>query len=246
MLKDGKFDQEFMVPSYMLDSYVQLTPVCLMAELQEVAASHCSVFKLSGIDLKPLNLFWVLSRMHVQIERIPLWHEKLTVRTWEKPHSYISQPRDFQVLDEQGNVIVRAASIWAIIDAKSKPQKLEDFDMDIRTPIDEDALTTKAFPRMPAAPKLENPTFKTVLHSDIDLNEHVNNTKYLQWVLDEWGHDFCMQHPIEEISIHFISQLWPGNQYYISQQQINEHEWKHTIYAQDDHREVCQMWMKVR
>lgn len=246
MLTDGKYDQIFEVPAYMVDSDVQLSPVGIMAEIQEVAAAHCGTFGLSGIDLRPLNLFWVLSRMHVQIERFPLWHEKLVFRTWEKPHSYISQPRDFIVLDEKGDVIIRATSIWAIINVESKPQKLDDFDREGRFMIKEDALTTKAFPRMPAAPKLENPSFRTVRYSDIDLNNHVNNTKYLQWVLDEWGYDFCKNHPIKEISIHFISQLWPDNQYYVSQQQINEKEWKHTIYAQDDEREVCQMWMKLR
>lgn len=244
MLENGKFSQQLVLPSYMIDNRVEMTPVSLQGMLQEVAAAHCELFKLSGIDLKPLNLFWVLTRLHIQIERFPLWHEQLTFQTWEKPHSFISQPRDFVVFDEAGNTIIRATSIWAIIDAHSKPQKLDDFDKEERLPLKEDAVTTKAFPRMAAATKPANPVLRKVLHSDIDLNEHVNNTRYLQWVLDDMGHEFCSSHHIQEMSIHFISQLFPGDKYYIGKQEQGDGSWLMTIFAADDDREVCRFWMK--
>ena len=100
MIEEGRFILPIQVPIHMVDSRVEMTPVSLFCILQESAAAHCDYFHLSGIDLKPYNLFWVLTRMHVQIERMPVWHEKLTIKTWEKPHSFISQPRDFLVFDE--------------------------------------------------------------------------------------------------------------------------------------------------
>lgn len=242
--KNGIFEQDLSVAAYMVDNQVLMTPVCLTGVLQETAAAHCGEFKLSGIDLKPLNLFWVLTRMHVQIKRFPHWHEKIRIQTWEKSHSYISQPRDFLIIDEQGDTIVRASSIWAIINGQSKPQKLEDFDWEGRFPLEENAVTTKAFPRMAAAPKPDLPVVHQVLHSDIDLNEHVNNTKYLQWVLDEMGHDFCTRHQPTEISIHFISQLFPGDKYYIGKQEQSDGSWLMTVFAADDDREICRFWMK--
>ena len=233
------------VPIHMVDSRVEMTPVSLFCILQESAAAHCDSFHLSGIDLKPYNLFWVLTRMHVHVERMPRWHEKLTILTWEKPHSFISQPRDYLVFDEAENIIVRGTSIWAIIDKDSKPVKLEDFDRPDRFPLKEDAMTVKAFPRLPAAPMPGNPIYHKVQHSDIDLNEHVNNTKYLQWVMDEIGHNFFLHHDVKEVSVHFISQLFPENQYFIGYQQLDETDSIHSVYAADDQREVCRIWMRA-
>lgn len=245
MIEDGKFIQQMLVPVHMVDSRVQITPVGLFCVLQEAAAAHCEYFKLSGLDLRPYNLFWVLTRMHVQIVRMPIWHEKLTIKTWEKPHSFISQPRDFMVYDEKGEVIVRGTSIWAIIDKEAKPARTEDFERPERCPLTENAMTVKAFPRLSAVPMEEHPVLHRVLHSDIDLNEHVNNTKYLQWVMDDMGHDFFVHHDVKEVSVHFISQLFPNDEYSISHQPIDNNSSVHSIYAADDSREVCRIWMKV-
>lgn len=245
MIEEGRFLMPIQVPIHMVDSRVEMTPVSLLCILQESAAAHCDHFHLSGIDLKPYNLFWVLTRMHVHVERMPQWHEKLTIKTWEKPHSFISQPRDFLVFDEAGEIVVRGTSIWAIIDKESKPVKLEDFDRDDRYPLKDDAMIVKSFPRLPAAPMPENPVLHKVQHSDIDLNEHVNNTRYLQWVMDEMGHDFFLHHDIKEVSVHFISQLFPENQYFIGHQQLDETGSIHSVYAADDQREVCRIWMRA-
>lgn len=231
---------ELVVPSYLVDNHVALSPVGLLGILQETAASHCGVFHLSGLDLKPKGFFWILSRMHIQIERLPLWSEKITIQTWERPHSFISQPREFQIIDPKGETIVRASSMWAIIDCNSKPQKLEQFDCEGRYPLDQEALTVKAFPRFTSAPLSEEAVLKTALHSDIDLNEHVNNTRYLQWAMDALGHDFWTKYAVTEINIHFISQIFPGNGYYVGIQHENKSV-LFTIYAADDRREVCKI-----
>lgn len=233
------------VPIHMVDSRVEMTPVSLFCILQESAAAHCEYFKLSGLDLRPYNLFWVLTRMHVQIERMPIWHEKLTIKTWEKPHSFISQPRDFMVYDEKGEIIVRGSSIWAIIDREAMPARTEDFERPERCPLEENAMTVKAFPRFPAVPLNDNPVWHKVLHSDIDLNDHVNNTKYLQWVMDDMGHEFFAHRDVKEVSIHFISQLFPNDQYSISHQSLDDNSSAHSVYAADDQREVCRIWMKT-
>lgn len=245
MLTTGVFSKQLSVSSYMVDSHTRLTPVSLLGELQEIAAAHCSVFHLSGIDLKPRGYFWILSRMHLQFESYPQWGDHISLETWEKPHGAISQPRDFLVKDSNGNIIARASSVWAIIDAQSKPQKLEHFDCEEGVPIEDNALTTRAFHRCPPAPIPTQPQIRQVLHSDIDLNEHVNNTRYVQWAFDALGHDFCKQHHFQEISIHFISQLFPQDDYFAAHQFLDERSLVCSIYAADDQREVCRIWISL-
>lgn len=240
MVTEGVYSSELVVPSYLVDSHVTLSPVGLLGILQEVAASHCGVFHLSGLDLKPKGYFWILSRMHIQISRLPLWSEKITIQTWEKPHSFISQPREFQILDSKGDTIVRASSMWAIIDRNSKPQKLDQFDCEGRFPLDQDALTVKAFPRFSSVVFNDNLLSHTALHSDIDLNEHVNNTRYLQWAMDAMGHGFWTKHNVTGINIHFISQIFPDDGYFVATQEV-DNKMFFTIYAENDHREVCKI-----
>ncbi len=152
--------------------------------LQEAAGNHARALGVSVQDLLQRQLTWVLSRLRVQIHRLPANGEQVTVRTWPSGIDRLFALRDFTVRDAQDAILASAVSAWLILDTRSRrPVRIQG----IFDPPD-----TSAVPRAFAADleKLaqcaspESESTITVRWSDLDVNQHVNNSRYAEWVVE--------------------------------------------------------------
>lgn len=48
--------------------------------------------------------------------------------------------------------------------------------------------------------------------SDIDVNQHVNSTRYLQWMLDSHSHEFLKTRTPTSIELSFLSEALPDDE----------------------------------
>ncbi|MSN26024.1 MAG: acyl-ACP thioesterase [Geobacter sp.] len=163
-----------------VDNHGKLRPVILLKYLQNAASEHTVQLGISVGRLKELGLTWVMSRMHLLMSRYPHRGELLMVRTWPALREGIFSIRDFELLDESGVIIGRATSSWAVLDLESrKPvriaERLPDYPLHPFRSLED---------RFATLPSLKNPESSVrmpVLRSDLDLNQHVNNTIYAGW-----------------------------------------------------------------
>lgn len=158
-------------------------PVTILDYLQDTAAAHSAECGYPLSRLIARNLTWVLSRYHVQVKRYPSVGETIRVNTWRPAFEGLFALRDFEVADATGNLIAAATSSWVILDLETKrPVKLDtvmnNFPINGRRAIhDEFASLAK----LESAEMHES--FK-VRASDLDLNNHVNHTVYVEWALE--------------------------------------------------------------
>lgn len=134
-------------------------------------------------DLNVDNASWVLSRMAVEMERLPSRHEEIDVYTWVSDYGRLVTTRNMVVTDAEGRRIGAAVTQWAMIDLRT------------RRPLDLSALSNKSTSLVDREPPIEKPRkigpFECgaerqheVVYSDIDFNGHVNSMKYLEWMAD--------------------------------------------------------------
>ena len=79
---------------------------------------------------------------------------------------------------------------------------------------------------------------QTVVPSDIDMNLHVNNTKYVQWAMDCVPLAFQQQYTPCEISVNFLSQARIGENYFV-ETYCNKLIFTHLIVSQKDNRKLA-------
>jgi acyl-ACP thioesterase len=142
----------------------------------------------------------------------PKWNDRIRVETWVRPSEGAFAVRDFFVFDEQGRLIGEATTSWvrlAFDTHKPIREPLTDFPagtgrcsfdaekIPVRTPEVTPGLTTLA--------RFE------VRNSDIDGNQHVNNTRYSQWVLDAIPIASHSQYVLDEYSVNFLSETRLGD-----------------------------------
>ena len=134
-------------------------------------------------DLNLGNASWVLSRVAVELRRLPSRGEGIDIYTWVSDYGRLFTTRNMDLTDEAGVHLGAAVTQWAMID------------LDTRRPLDLSPLSNKATSLVDREPPIEKPrkigSFEctseqsyTVVYSDIDFNGHVGSMKYLEWMVD--------------------------------------------------------------
>ena len=70
--------------------------------------------------LMTIKRSWVLSRLAIEMEEMPLQYTKFNVETWVESAMRYFTSRNFAVVDESGKVYGYGRSIWAMIDTESR------------------------------------------------------------------------------------------------------------------------------
>jgi len=181
------FEFSFPIRYHELDSHGQLRPVTLLNCVQDAGGIHAALLGVSVRDLRRKGLTWVLSRVHLEVERYPHADDVVNVLTWPSTREGLFSCREFEMRDKEGNLFSRATSSWAVLNlATRRPVRLQEclpeYPLTERRAIDDDFASLPLFPDPPGEWLREVPFL--VRRSDQDSNRHVNNTVYSDWALE--------------------------------------------------------------
>jgi acyl-ACP thioesterase len=207
------FEQEFPIRYHELDSHGLLRPVTLLNFVQDAGGMHAAQLGVSVRDLRLRGLTWVLSRVHLEVERYLHADDMIHVRTWPSTREGLFSCREFEMFDRNGTVFSRATSSWAVLNlATRRPVKLQDclpeYPLTARRALDDDFASLPAFPAPPGDSFREVPFL--VRRSDLDSNHHVNNTVYTDWALEAVPDDVSAGH-LQSIEVSFRAEALYGD-----------------------------------
>ena len=190
-LEFGTWNLEFMsdiwqdgytLHTFMCDAEckARLTAICHC--MQESAGRHAAQFRLGYEGMQANNQAWVLNRMRVQIDDYPDWKSKLYVETWVQMMRGPFSQRYFLLKNENEETIGSANTFWVVIDATThKPQRLKS---QTEIPVIDRVPSCGTAEKIVLPDDLQLLESHRVRQSDLDLLHHVNNVKYLEWILD--------------------------------------------------------------
>jgi acyl-ACP thioesterase len=235
-------EKELIIGSYFVDSRQRLTVPALLGLMQEIAWEHSTSYNVGWDFLQSIHLFWALSKMHLKINRLPLWNEVVTLRTWGKQPENVTFHRDYEMCDAEGNILLTATSAWATLSTVDGRVQRIPTEIGLRIVVPENRHAIReAAPKIKKIPAVNPTCWHPVLHSDIDMNQHVNNTRYVQWALNDFSHEFQTQNEIKELTINYLSQAKIGDFYAIAQLEESSKHFISLIYAQEGNREICKV-----
>ncbi len=205
------WNENFKITSYQVDFQEKIKPTNLMQLFQEAAGNHAQHLGAGYAALFAENLFWALSRIRVELLQIPKWGDEIRIETW--PCSLVGPffRRDFIFFDSSDEVICRGVSGWLLLNAESmRPQRADKLNFEL--PFNEGRYALDAFPdRLNGV--AETPVFsKKILYNEIDVNNHVNNTRYLDWVMDCFGSEFYLNHQLKSFTLEFLGEMHWGDE----------------------------------
>ena len=168
-----------------VDLNKRLRLTSFLQKTQEIAEAHADLYGCGYHHLIENNIVWVLSRMRIEINRMPEWNEPVRLDTWHKRVERIFALRDFILYDSNETPIVKATSAWLLMDIHSRRMLRVEHVLPRLSQVNIPRDAIRAVPEKLTAPEaLTLHHTHTVRFSDLDLNNHVNNVKYVEWALD--------------------------------------------------------------
>lgn len=208
--KELSIRTKYRITSADTDMFGRLRLGGLMNLLIQSAIQSADSLGFGFKGLKGQQLFWVLSRITVEIDKALKWYDEIEIETWPKDVEKLLYLRDFFLRDQDGNKIGRATSGWLAIDvANKRPRKVDAINEDVLIRLN----TKKAFEELPE--KLEVLTTgeeKEIQTSyfDIDLNRHVTSSRYIDWMMDFLPVDFHEKNYPKKFSVNYMKETMPG------------------------------------
>lgn len=234
-MKDGDgmslmISKEFEVNYYEIDYKKRALITTLMNYFEDVSTKQSEDLNV-GLDyLREKNLGWVIYKWNVEVERYPVYGEKIMVRTRPLSSRKFYAYRKFDIIDEQGYTIVTAESIWFLIDIEKRKAIRITNEMKDAYEIQE----TKIDPfNIKKIVKSENTDFEksfNVRYSDIDTNRHVNNVNYALWAIETVPIDIITECTLKKINITYEKEAKYGNMIKAMTELINKNE-KNIVYV---------------
>lgn len=137
------------------------------------------------------GLLWVISRMSFKISRVPSYDEKVTLITFPLKRMHFFFPRYYILKDEKGSTLIEGEGIWTLINkADRKPINPLGYSINIPQSRLVDKYKKEEFTFfLPPLKRTDAEVTREVFFSDLDLNGHMTNTRYADWVSDLFDDD---------------------------------------------------------
>ena len=184
-----------------------LKPGSLINMLIQIAWHHAEKLGFGMEFLHREELVWMLSRMHIKIYDYPSWNEHLSFTTWPKGIRRLFYLRDFEAYGLKNHLMAQATSEWLLIDLKTRRPKLFNPENNIfNQNKDKHALMNEVPVIQDLNEKYE--TFNnTACYSDLDLNQHLTTTRYIDWMLDTLPIELLRRNKCKELIVNFIREV---------------------------------------
>lgn len=159
-----------------VDLFRRLRLSRLFELMQEASICHTEALGAGRAVTLDKGLLWVVTLQHCRISRLPEYDERITLETWPGETLHVLFPRQYRILDASGAPIISACAIWTLVDAATRRVA---FPERVGVHIDGGSMPwDMPLPHALGTYSGENVREFTVPYSYVDLNGHMNNTRY--------------------------------------------------------------------
>ena len=199
------YKEKFVVQKDEVDSFGEIKISKLMWHMQNVAGEHAIKLKIDRDILMKDNNIWVVVRYDMKINRLPKLKEKYVITTHPGETKGFMFPRFFQVYDKHGNLLVNISSTWVVVNFDTRRIILRPF-KDINLPVEHD-------PNDLEVPSKVNEEATNLLYkrltkeSELDINIHINNTFYYDYILEIHDIEFYKENKVSRILLNYEKEI---------------------------------------
>lgn len=200
--------QSYPVNTLVVNADKRLSLVGLLGLLQDVAWLHADHLGHGYEATIAAGGLWILSRQTLVMTDWPVWRDDVAIRTWVRPVRGPLVNRDYEILVGDRKIGECTAS-WLTMDARTRRPA--------RPVLAGAPLAWRAEGALALHPEkialredlVEAARF-SARASDLDLNGHVNNTRYAQWILDSAPIETAARR-IVRYGVNFLAEIQVGD-----------------------------------
>lgn len=210
MAKEIIFEKTYDVNSVNININKRLGLFGILGILQDVGTIHAEKLGVGMESMMKSNNFWVYVQQKLKMTKWPKWQDQIKVKTYPRAIQGLKAYRDFVIfLDDEK--IGESVGTFMVVNGETRRPVPPKLDESIHENVPKNVLDF--IPEKIIVPEdmpVEN-TIK-VRNSDLDMNNHVNNTKYAQWILDSIPIEYHRSFVVKSFDVNFISEARLGDE----------------------------------
>lgn len=179
-----QFSREFYLRSADFDKNARLTPRAILELFQDVAGNHAEEIGIGFNDLLSRNLLWVIARTKFVVEKDIERYSTVKVKTWPLSPQRLIFRREYQIYNSKGEIAVRGSADWMVINSETRALAPSSSVF----PEDSQYLTELSLDeKLRKIRDIEGEITQSHMQTrftDIDMNGHVNNTRYADFAIN--------------------------------------------------------------
>ena len=208
------------------DLYDNIRPNALLQYFQDLGTAHAVILNI-GRDylVEKYHACWILARVWYRLNRPIHAGEIMRMDTWHRGASGIIFNRDFDIFigDEH---VGEGISAWVVADIENRKMlRPSSIDTIAEAKVPDRAKSRQL--KLIKEPKEKELVYeRTIRYSDLDVNGHMNNTKYADVLLDVLSPEEMAGKFISEMQLNYsqecklgetmtVSRIFDGNSCYI-------------------------------
>lgn len=150
---------------------------------------------------------WVVAKQSLHLDEPIRYQDVIEISTIPDNGTFVTFPR-YYYINKNGKEIGYCSSIWTLVDIQKRrmvppkkagitiPQIVCEHPLKAPKPIDIDL-------------KMKYQSTRQVLYSDVDTNQHMNNTRYLQWAFDLIDYHIHKDYFVSDLNIQYHKEIMP-------------------------------------
>lgn len=232
LITDIKYRTDFTVRAAETDYSRKLTLPGLLRIFHEASLQSVIKLGLSVWHLEKYNASWVLLRKEVNVLKMPVLGDLITVETFPSGADRHLTYRDFKAFDQFGNLLATASSSWLLMELNERKmmaipdeiiQSIERF-----FPNPSDCLARPSG-KIPPIKKVDFEWRAQVGWFDLDFNHHLNNVTYASWMLNALPESLFKSKKLSNFQIRYTKEALLHDPVLCKTQQIDEFQFIHHL-----------------
>lgn len=206
------YQESFILRTCNCDFQGHWRPSAILETMQEAAGVHSHLLGCGRDALLKNNIVWVLSRSEVHMQEYPKVMDHVTVETFPMPNRRWFFPRYYLFKNQEGKVLGYAGTLWVLLDITTR-KMLPPGDVAALIPDNSDLTAPMGLPTTVDNVEGEQETIlRMPQYTDLDVNQHVNNTRYADWACDALGIDVMKENCLASLVINYTAEVLPHQQ----------------------------------
>lgn len=215
-------EHKFFVGARDINSLKELTNTGLLSYLEDIACIHSEMVGYGLTNIEIVKKTWILLSWKIKVIKRPKFSDELIVKTWSRKIDKFYAYRDFEVYDQDNNLIAIATSKWVFIDIqKGKIIKISEevssvYKQENISVFDEEEIEKLQEPAGECLNKINYAITKNM----IDINNHLHNIYYMDLAKEVLPNDISFSLEANEFEIMYKHEIKFGEKIKVMYQKL--------------------------
>ena len=158
-------------------------PSQVFMAMQDLADEHGVMLGLSRDDTAKMGMAWIVARSSIYMREYPKMFETIVCQTWTGRAERVGALRSFSFTRQDGTLLGYGVNVWVLVDVITHKLIMRP-NFDAAPPASDKPVPLEVPGRILWHGANQPEEKRRISFSDLDINVHMNNARYVQWICD--------------------------------------------------------------